>query len=99
DRSVHRLLMLVLIACPVALAAAALGGWFVARRALRPVARMTEEARTIGATNLDARVEVPRTNDELERLGRTLNGMLDRVRGGVVEHRRYISDTSHVLST
>jgi heavy metal sensor kinase len=99
DRSVHRLLMLVLIACPVALAAAALGGWFVAGRALRPVARMTEEARTIGATNLTARVEVPRTNDELERLGRTLNEMLDRVRAGVEDQRQFIADASHELRT
>jgi heavy metal sensor kinase len=99
DRSVHRLLVLLLIACPAALAAAAIGGWFVAGRALRPVARMTEEARSIGASNLDSRVEVPRTADELERLGRTLNGMLDRVRTGVEDQRRFIADASHELRT
>jgi len=77
--------------------AAGAGGWWVARRALRPVARMTDEAAEIGMHRLDERIEVPDTADELARLAETLNGMLDRLEQGVDERRRFTADASHEL--
>ncbi len=99
DRSVHRLLVLLLIAGPAALAAAGAGGWWLARRALLPVARMTEEADRIGVDRLDERVAVPTTSDELERLARTLNSMLERIERGVEDKRRFVANASHDLRT
>ncbi len=97
DSSVRRLEALLLVAGPAALIAAGFGGWWLARRALRPVARMTGEAAEIGMTRLDERIEVPDTADELARLAETLNGMLDRLEHGVEERRRFTSDASHEL--
>ena len=99
DRSVDRLRLLLLVAGPVALALAGGGGWLLARAALRPVDRMTEEAGTIGADRLGDRVSVPDAADELARLAVTLNGMLDRIEHGVVEQRRFVADASHELRT
>jgi heavy metal sensor kinase len=99
DRSVHRLLALLLVAGPVVLVAAAAGGWWLAREALRPVRRMTEEAAGIGVDRLDERVAVPRTGDEIERLGATLNAMLERLERGVAEQRRFVADAAHELRT
>ena len=99
DASVHRLLVLLLIAGPAALAAAGAGGWFLARTALAPVASMTREASEIGMARLDERIEVPRTTDELSRLATTLNAMLDRLQRGVDEKRRFVADASHDLRT
>jgi two-component system, OmpR family, sensor kinase len=99
DRSVERLRLLLLVAGPVALALAGGGGWLLTRAALRPVDRMTEQADAIGADRLGDRVSVPDAADELTRLARTLNGMLERIEHGVVTQRRFVADASHELRT
>jgi two-component system OmpR family sensor kinase len=99
DRSVERLRLLLLVAGPMALVLAGGGGWLLARTALRPVGKMTEQAEAIGADRLHDRVSVPDAVDELNRLARTLNGMLDRIEHGVVEQRRFVADASHELRT
>jgi heavy metal sensor kinase len=99
DRSVARLRLLLAIAGPVALALAGGGGWLLTRVALRPVDRMTEQADAIGADRLGDRVSVPDAADELTRLARTLNGMLERIEHGVVTQRRFVADASHELRT
>jgi len=99
ERSAHRLLVLMEFGIPIAVAAAAAGGWLLAGLALRPVAQMTAKAAAIGPERLDERIEVPRTSDEIQRLATTLNSMLDRVRAGVEEKRRFVADASHELRT
>ena len=99
DNSVQRVLILLLFAGPAALAATALGGWWLARKALLPVARMTSEAQQIGIDRLDERLAVPRTRDEISHLGVTLNAMLDRLEQGVKEKHQLIADASHELRT
>jgi heavy metal sensor kinase len=99
NRSVHRVLVLLLLAVPAALAATAVGGWWLARRALRPIDRITRTADAIGTRHLDERIAVPRTDDEVAQLARTLNVMLDRIQRGVDDQHRLVSDTSHELRT
>jgi len=99
DRSVHRVLVLLLIALPTALLATAAGGWWLARRALRPVDQMTTTAELIGVERLRERVAVPAARDELGHLATTLNTMLDRIERGVQEQQRLVADTSHELRT
>jgi signal transduction histidine kinase len=90
---------LLLIACPVALLLTAAGGWWLARRSLRPVEAMTATAAAIGVDELDEHVPEPAARDELWRLARTFNGMLDRIRDGVQDQRRLVADASHELRT
>ncbi|MEA2449947.1 MAG: hypothetical protein QOG63_1879 [Thermoleophilaceae bacterium] len=97
NRSVHRLLVLLLIGGPAALLVTAAGGWWLARAALRPVERMSAAAASIGADDLHRRLDLPRSDDEVARLGRTLNAMLDRLERGVDDKRRLIADASHEL--
>jgi heavy metal sensor kinase len=97
--SVHSLLVVLVLLGPTALVAAGAGGWWLARKALLPVAQMTEQAATIGLEQLHARVPVPRTSDELGRLALTLNAMLDRLERGVNRERRFLADASHELRT
>jgi heavy metal sensor kinase len=99
DRSVRRVLVLLLIAGPAVVIVTALGGWWLARRALRPIERMTARAAAIDLDRMDDRVAVPRTGDEVARLGTTLNAMLDRIERGVQEHHRLVADASHELRT
>jgi heavy metal sensor kinase len=97
--SVERVLVLLLLAGPAALIATALGGWWLARKALLPVGRMTTQAAEIGIDRLHDRVEVPPVADEVGQLGVTLNAMLDRLEQGVREKHRLIADASHDLRT
>lgn len=99
QRSVHRLVVLLLVTGPALLAMASVGGWLLARRALRPVARMTKQAGEIGGAGLDERIDLPGSADELQQLAVTLNGMLDRLEQGVEERRRFVADASHELRT
>jgi heavy metal sensor kinase len=99
DESVDRVLVLLLLAGPAALAATALGGWWLARKALLPVGRMTAKAEEIGIDRLHERIAHPRTMDEIGRLALTLNAMLDRLERGVEEKHRLIGDASHELRT
>jgi heavy metal sensor kinase len=99
NRSVHRVLVLLLIACPVALLLTALGGWWLARRALRPIDRMTTAAEAIGVEQLGERLEVPRAADEVAHLALTLNTMLSRIQSGVEAQQRLVADASHELRT
>lgn len=97
DNAAHRALVLLLVGGGAALALVAVGGWWIARRALRPVERMTTRAEAIGIDDLSQRIAVPRVNDELAHLARTLNAMLDRLQHGVEARERLIADASHEL--
>ena len=74
-------------------------GWWLAGRALRPVAALTREAALIGATDLDARLATPAVRDELGVLAETLNAMIDRLAEGLRRERRFIASASHELRT
>ena len=99
DDAVQRVLVLLLLAGPAALLATALGGWWLARKALLPVDRMASKADSIGIDRLDERITPPRTRDEIGHLAVTLNAMLDRLELGVEEKRRLVADASHELRT
>jgi heavy metal sensor kinase len=84
---------------PLMLLLAALGGYWLAKRALAPVDEITRTARSLSVENLSARLAVPRTNDELERLSTTLNEMLERLDAAFRRISRFTADASHELRT
>ena len=89
----------LLIGGPVALLLASLAGYGAAALALRPVEAMRRRAATISAGGPDERLPVPPAGDELTRLGRTLNEMLDRLDAGLERERRFTDDAAHELRT
>ena len=99
DRTMSSFLLIMAALFPLALALAGGGGWFLAHRALRPVDRMTQAARQIGAGQLHARIELTGANDELDRLAETLNEMLTRLEAAFTEMRQFTADASHELQT
>jgi signal transduction histidine kinase len=84
----------------MAVVIAAAGGYALAYRALRPVELLRRAAEDYGAKDLSRRL-APRDlrDDELGRLARTLDGMLDRVAASVEQQRRFTGDASHELRT
>jgi two-component system, OmpR family, sensor kinase len=79
--------------------AAALG-WFLAAKAMRPVDQMTQAARAIGrTTDFSRRLPEPAQQDELGRLARTFNDMLDQLAEAYGTQKRFLADASHELRT
>lgn len=97
DESVDRVKVLLALGSLAALGFVALGGWWIARKALQPVERMTTRADRIGIDDLSQRIAVPRVHDEVGHLARTLNAMLDRLEEGVQAQQRLTADASHEL--
>jgi heavy metal sensor kinase len=82
---------------PVLLAATALAGYFMSRRVLQPVGRLTAAVRSLTIGNLAERLPIGQTGDELQRLAETCNDMLARLESAVAQIKRFTADASHEL--
>ena len=71
--------------------------WVSVGRALRPVEAMRREAAVITSAHLDRRLPITPGDDEIPRLARTLNEMLDRIDASQRLQRQFVSDASHEL--
>jgi two-component system OmpR family sensor kinase len=97
DRALRDLSGVLLLGGPLALLLASLAGYGLTGAALRPVEDMRRQTETISATNLGGRLAHGGGNDELGRLGRTLNEMLVRIQSAVAHERTFVADASHEL--
>jgi two-component system OmpR family sensor kinase len=86
----------LLIAAPIALLLASALAYGLATAALRPVESMRRRA---AAIEHGGRLPVPNTNDEIARLGATLNDMLARLDLALERERSFVADASHELRT
>ncbi len=89
----------LLIVGPIALMLASGVGYLLAGMALRQVESMRSRAAAISAATPGERLPVPQTGDELQRLGETLNEMLDRLEGALERERAFVADAGHELRT
>src|ERR1700691_1677510 len=97
DRATDRFPKVLYSIAPAFLLLAALGGYWISRRALGPVEKIIGDARRIGVTSLSERLTVSRTGDELERLADTLNEMLARLEASFQRVIQFTADASHEL--
>jgi heavy metal sensor kinase len=96
DQALAGLVRTLSIAGPLALALAAGGGIFLARRALEPVDKISQTAQEIEESDLSRRINV-NTKDELGRLAATLNEMIGRLERAFQRQKQFTSDASHEL--
>ena len=87
----------LLTSVPILLLISSFGGYWMSRRALKPVDRITATARSISIGNLSQRLPVSNSGDELQRLAETCNAMLQRLDSAVSQIRRFTADASHEL--
>ena len=99
EQALQNLYLTLLWAVPVALGLAGLAGYGLARRAMRPVDRMTQFARSVGANDLGRRLDYRGPDDELGRLATTLDAMLARLETSFARERRFVADAAHELRT
>jgi signal transduction histidine kinase len=74
-------------------------GWFMSGRVLKPIDQITRITRDIEASDLSRRLNLAGPDDELTRLGATIDGMLERLERAFRGQRRFLADTSHDLRT
>ena len=98
-KTLHRFDLIMTAVFPLGLLLAGGGGWLLARRALRPVDRMTQAVRRISGEHLQERLPETGTGDELDRLAGTLNAMLIRLDDSFRQIRQFSADASHELQT
>ncbi len=93
-----RLMFVLVIGSPLAVAVSMLGGWFLAGRALRPVDSITLAARRIAGGDLTQRIHTT-SKDEIGRLASTFNDMIARLETSIRQTRQFSADASHELRT
>ncbi len=98
-QQVNQLLSAMLWLIPIPLILISLGSWWIADRALRPLARLSKTLTDIGSEQLDVRVEVENQNDEVGKIAQATNTFLDRIQSSFNSLKRFTSDASHELRT
>ena len=95
-------IVIVLMVIPLILFLTALGGYYITKKAFRPINNIVKTANDITAQNdISKRIEISpeETEDELHRLSVTLNKMLDKIENLINQEKQFTSDASHELRT
>ena len=96
---VDRLLAASWVTLAVTAVVAAVLGWFLAGRVLRPLREMTAAAQTISAGNLHERLALTGPDDEFKQLGDTFDDVLGRLEASFAAQRRFVANAAHELRT
>ena len=99
DETLSGLVTSFAVGGPVAVALASALGYLLAATGLRPVEAMRRRASEVSLSHGEERLPLPAANDEIRRLGETLNEMLDRLRRSFERERRFVADAGHELRT
>jgi heavy metal sensor kinase len=97
--TMRELRLILFLILPLAIIFSGLSAWFLAGITLRPVKKIINTARLIGAENLKARIALPESHDEIRLLAETFNEMLDRLEKTFSSQREFIEDFSHEIKT
>lgn len=97
DETLAGLVAAFAVGGPVAVAVASVIGYGLAAAGLAPVEAMRRRATEVSLTGGEERLPLPVADDEIRRLGETLNDMLDRLRRSFERERRFVADASHEL--
>ncbi|MGH8972367.1 MAG: sensor histidine kinase [Acidimicrobiia bacterium] len=97
ERTENAVRRAVWFGAPALLALVAAFVWILVGRALRPVESIRRQVAAISESDLDRRVPEPDLGDEVGRLARTMNAMLERLQRAAERQRRFVSDASHEL--
>jgi len=90
DRSMLARSLIILLLAP-------LGGYILALRATRPIAKIIATATRLQPSQLHERLPIRGTDDEIDQLSKTINGMLDRIADYIDRNREFVANAAHEL--
>ena len=96
-RSIDALRRALVIGLPALVALVATIAFVLVGRALRPVEAIRAEVDAITGSTMHRRVPEPAADDEIGRLARTMNAMLDRLDTTATHQRQFVADAAHEL--
>lgn len=96
-RDMQRLTLTLLIIGAIFLFVAPVGGYFLARNAMRPVQQIVESTQKLNPSRLDDRLPIRGTNDELDRISLEINRFLDLLSQYLSSQKEFIANASHEL--
>jgi signal transduction histidine kinase len=99
NTALHQLLIQSTLALAVMGILAALMGWVIAGRIVRPVKAMTEQARRLSERNLHERIGLTGPQDEMKDLADTFDAMLARLDAAFDSQKTFVANASHELRT
>lgn len=99
ESALRQLMGTTLLLTPVGAMLAALCGWWMARRAIRPLNVLAKASREIEISGLHRRLPVRGTGDELDRLSAAFNEALARLQRSVEQMKQFTAAISHELRT
>jgi len=99
DETMRKLLLIMIISIPTSIIVTIVVGYFMAKKALKPVDQIRRAAVKISSSNLDEKIDVAGRRDELGRLAETFNAMIGRLKDAFQRINQFSIDVSHELKT
>jgi signal transduction histidine kinase len=100
NNMLNNLMLILFISIPITLILASGGGYFLAKRALNAIDTISSTAEKISQNNMSQRIKISEgRGDEVGRLIKTLNNLLDRLESSFYRQKQFNADVSHELRT
>jgi two-component system, OmpR family, sensor kinase len=99
DETIRKLLLIIIISIPTSICVTIVVGYFMAKKALKPVDQIRRAAVKISSSNLDEKIDIVGRRDELGRLAETFNAMIGRLKDAFQRINQFSIDVSHELKT
>lgn len=101
DGLIHmkKLRIILMVVCILSLISFFIAGWFYSGRALKPISDVVSNVDDITITRLNLRVPEGNGTDEIGRLAKTFNKMLERLETSFAMQKNFIANASHELRT
>ena len=93
----RKLKIILVIVCLTSLILFAVAGWVFSGKALKPISRVVKRVEEISITSMNLRVPEGNGKDEIGRLARTFNSMLQRLETSFNTQKDFIANASHEL--
>ena len=98
--TMNTILLVTLVAFPFLIIVAAVGGYYITKRAFRPIQKMIDTVSEINdGQDLSKRIDLEGSNDEIHALAQTFDRMFDRLQTSFENEKQFTSDASHELRT
>jgi signal transduction histidine kinase len=95
----EKLEIILIVVCLISLLLFFIAGWFYSGRALKPISDVVKKVEDISITSLNLRVVEGNGTDEIGRLAKTFNKMLERLETSFAMQKDFIANASHELRT